>query len=271
VLTISDFFVTVIPIHERKAIMSDEINQKNRERSKAYPGANLEDCVQMTLKIKRNLGSGRHDRESLATAMGYAGVSGAVSPKIAALVYFGFLEKKGNEYWLSEESRRVTDPLTEDEKREELQAALKRPDLYQDLIAKFEPDGRIPEQLPIHLHRFHGIADNAAVRAAAIFRQSAVYAGILNEEGRFCLANRADIPPQQIKPPSIPAVPNSSTGTVPQADNKPPSEEHRSKTARYYAFPLSGGRAELNLPEKLSRKDIDILKKQIEILELEVE
>ena len=258
--------------HERKSIMSNENGQmKARERSKAYPGTDLEDCVQMILKIKRNLGTGRHDRNSLAKAMGYNGVSGAVTPKIAALAYFGFLEKKGSEYWLSKDSQRITDPLTEDEKHEELEAALKRPELYRDLITKFESDGRIPEQLATHLHRFHGIADNAADRAATLFRQSAIYAGILNEEGRFFPTRKVDLQQQQVAPPSPSLMPISTTGTTPQPESKTPTEEHRVKSARCYVFPLSGGRAELSLPEKLNRRDIDILTKQIEILELEIE
>jgi len=156
-----------------------------RDRSKAYPGATLHECVEQVVKIKRNLGSGGHDRESLADGMGFSGVTGAVAPKIAALVYFGFLEKKGSIYCLSQSSRRVTDPLSDDEKKDEIKAAFKRPTLYADLLEKFEPDGGIPARLEVHLHRSHGIADKAAGRAADIFRKSAIYAEIMDDDGRF--------------------------------------------------------------------------------------
>jgi hypothetical protein len=165
--------------------------QTKRERSRAYPGAALEECVQLVIKIKRNLGSGKHDRASLAHGMGYSKLTGSVNPKIAALVYFGFLDKKGALYWLSESSKKVTDPLTDDEKLNEIRDAFHRPTLFADLLSKFEPDGGIPARLEVHLHRDHGIADNATGKAAEIFRKSAVFAGIMDVDGRFLTSSVA--------------------------------------------------------------------------------
>ncbi len=248
----------------------DEKTTKKRQRSKAYPGTTLEECVQLAIKIKRNLGGSKHSRETLARGMGFSGVSGAVAPRIAALVYFGLLEKSGSEYWLSDESKRVTDPLDADEKQTALRAAVRIPSLYRDLLDKFEPDGRLPEQLSIHLHRFHGIAANAAEKAADIFRQSVVYAGIVNEEGRFVEAlgsMQRKIELATDKKSSQP-VGGLAAGSMEGVCDKAEKVQSFPRFARSYAFPLSEGRAELHLPEKLSEKDIEILKKQIEILEL---
>lgn len=181
-----------------------------RERSKAYPGAPLEECVQQTIKIKRTLGCGKHDRDSLAVALGFKGLSGAVAPKIAAMAYFGFLDKKGADYWLSESSRRITDPLDEEEKKNEIRSALNKPTLYSELLEKFQEAGEIPEKLEVHLHRFHGIADNAAKRAADIFRESAIYAGVINEEGRFLeKADTEETPSEKAQPQSPPSSPET--------------------------------------------------------------
>lgn len=256
--------------------MSDSPPSKQpRERSKAYPGCALEDCVRFTSMIKKALGRGTHDRESLAKAMGFSTVSGAVSPKIAALVHFGLLERTGSGYELSALSRSITDPLDEGERRKAVRDAFALPTLYQEIIDKFELDGKIPSHLATHLHRFHGITDSASTQAAEIFVSSGRYAGALDESNNIMradlqetkvvgevLADRTTAEPVQVAPPGIhPVLPPLAPFNVPAQF---PSGHQR------FEFAITQGRTVvLTVPTDLNSKDIRIIRKQIELLELQ--
>lgn len=256
--------------------MSDSPPSKQtRERSKAYPGCALEDCVRFVGMIKKALGRGTHDRESLAKAMGFSTVSGAVSPKIAALVHFGLMERTGAGYELSELSRSITDFLDDGERRRAIREAFALPTLYQEIIAKFEPDGKIPSQLATHLHRFHGITDAASAQAAEIFISSGRYAGALDEfnnitrselhEAKAMSEPLAAIQPAEISqviPPSIPPVQQPPTPISVPAQT--PSGHQR------FEFSITQARTVvLVVPSDLNAKDIKIIRKQIELLELQ--
>ncbi len=250
-------------------------SKQTRERSKAYPGCALEDCVRFTGMIKKALGRGTHDRESLAKAMGFSTVSGAVSPKIAALVHFGLLERTGSGYELSALSRSITDPLDDGEHRKAVRDAFALPTLYQDIIDKFEPDGKIPSQLATHLHRFHGITDAASAQAAEIFVSSGRYAGVLDESNNIMRADRqetkvvgespADRLPAETVQVSHPGIhPVQLPPTPFNAPAQPPTGHQR------FEFAITQGRTVvLTVPADLNSKDIRIIRKQIELLELQ--
>lgn len=256
--------------------MSDSPPSKQtRERSKAYPGCALEDCVRFVGMIKKALGRGTHDRESLAKAMGFSTVSGAVSPKIAALVHFGLMERTSSGYELSALSRSITDPLDESERRKAIREAFALPTLYQEIIAKFEPDGKIPSQLATHLHRFHGITDAASTQAAEIFVSSGRYAVALDEFNNITRsepheskvvseAPTASLSAEtaQALPPTIPVVQQPPTPII--VPLQTPSGHQR------FEFAITQGRAVvLTVPADLNAKDIRIIRKQIELLELQ--
>lgn len=255
--------------------MSDtEINKPSRERSKAYPGAPLEDCIRYTSQIKKELGRGSHDRESLAKAMGFGTVSGAVSPKIAALVHFGFLNRTASGYELSDESKSITDPIDERERAQAIRVAFSRPYLYQEIINKFEVDGKIPSQLPTHLHRFHGITDAASSSAAEIFVASGRFAGVLDQDNnilRDMVARKSEEAIVGIDP-QVPVVRISSAqppvAPAPLAQHPPTSALFNQQR---FEFAITGGRTVvLTVPSDLNQKDIKVIRKQVELLELQV-
>ena len=88
-------------------------NQKKRERSVAYPGIPLEEAVAAALSLRTALGKAAFSREDAANALGYKGVSGASSVKVASLVHYGILNRTGNTYVLSELSERISHPPSE--------------------------------------------------------------------------------------------------------------------------------------------------------------
>lgn len=254
--------------------MSDTVSQKpTRERSKAYPGATLEDCVKFTGMIKKELGRGTHDRDSLAQAMGFGSVSGTVSPKIAALVHFGFLDRTASGYELSEASKSVTDAITDQERIEAIKAAFSKPTLYQEILAKFEADGKIPGQLATHLHRFHGITASASGSAAEIFLASGRFAGVLDDNnniraGLDSHAYQSSEPPlpETHQPQRDAALPlqNAPSPLAPVAFQFSASNQQR------FEFAITRGRTVvLVVPTDLNAKDIKVIRKQVELLELQ--
>lgn len=250
--------------------MNDTSPQKTvRERSKAYPGATLEDCVRFTGMIKKELGRGSHDRDSLAKAMRFGSVSGAVSPKIAALVHFGFLERTPLGYELSEASKSITDAIDERERLEAIRAAFSKPTLYQEILEKFGSDGKIPGQLATHLHRFHGITDSASSSAAEIFLASGRFAGILDEgnnirDGRdsqrlgTAMHSTSETTPVTKEVAATPPFQTTASGH-PAAGNQ-----------QRFEFAITRGRnVVLTVPTDLNAKDIRVIRKQVELLELQ--
>jgi hypothetical protein len=247
--------------------------KQRRERSKAYPGANLEECAEYVRLIKINLGKGVHDRDSLAKAMGYDKASGAVNPKIAALVHFGFLQRAPGGYALTPNAARITDPLNEEEKKEELRTAFERPTLYQELLEKFAAEGQIPVQLATHLHRFHGITAASSNSAAQTFLESGRYAGMLDADGKI-VAEGATATSPTPSPAEASSLQNNATPLVGNGDYEQPTLAEPKKSTRVstqrFEFAISDGRtATISVPAELNERDIKIIKKQIELLELQ--
>lgn len=241
-----------------------------KERSRAYPGSTLEQSVNYARKIREALGKGAYDREALANALGYSSASGDVARKIAAMVQFGLLDKSGNQYKLSLLSESITHPKDDKEFKDALVKAIYLPPLFKEVLTKFEPDGLIPKQLPNILYRDHGITNAASSEASQIFLQSCVYAGILNENNQFVqITNEQEgscLPLDNLK----------DNSDVPTPDNIPPQksigfEINRTDT-QMFKFALTKGKfAELIVPTELKNKDIAIIRKQIELLELQVD
>lgn len=251
------------------------IHKAKRERSKAYPGAPLEDCVRYAAQIKKELGKGTHDRDSLAKAMGFETVSGAVSPKIAALVHFGILNRTQGGYELSEDSKRITDHIDEAERSAAIREAFSKPTLYQEILDKFGVGGVIPGQLATHLHRFHGITAAASASAAEIFLQSGRFAGVIDQENRITTTGsyqptagrsgevRSIQPPESVSPSAPPSSVSSQQSPIPSGTIVP-------ATAQRFEFAITQGRSVVLLvPSDLNPKDIMIIRKQIELLELQ--
>jgi hypothetical protein len=255
--------------------MSAEITteKQRRERSKGYPGANLEDCAEYVRLIKVNLGKGVHDRDSLAKAMGYDKASGAVNPKIAALVHFGFLQRAPGGYELTPNAARITDPLNEEEKKDELHAAFIRPTLYQELLKKFAAEGQIPVQLATHLHRFHGITTASSDSAAHIFLESGRYASVLDGEGKI-VAGRSPTTPSAPSPAEASVAQKKPTTVISNGDHEQATLANEKRSVpvgtQRFEFAISDGRtATISVPSELNERDIKIIKKQIELLELQ--
>ncbi|HMS54970.1 MAG TPA: hypothetical protein PKA27_06180 [Fimbriimonadaceae bacterium] len=157
----------------------------DRKRSRSYPGADLEESIRTAKLIQTSLGPGGHSRDAISQqALGSKGVTGATARKIAAATSFGLLKKSGDGYSVTSLAKSIFRPLP-DEEPKLLKDMLFSVTLYRELVEKYQPEGRIPASLPALLERNHGIMHPNGSFAAKIFRDSAIYAGILDSDGNF--------------------------------------------------------------------------------------
>lgn len=239
-------------------------------RSRAYPVVPLEKAAELVSQVFEQLGHGSHDRDSLAQAWGYSKGQGLVARKVAALVQFGLLEREGASYSLSSLADQLLHPKSDEEQAAAKKTAFLSPTLFEELVAKYEPHGRIPGALPNILYREHGITRQVAEEAANIFVASGVYADAMTTDGQFRAAPRARAPEPTPDP--------EKAGTAPEpADRSPapapvtaalPVEQPGAQT---FQLSLSGGQAVLRTPAQLTRQDLLKLRKLLELVALDVD
>lgn len=152
--------------------------KKAKKRSASYPAFSLQEVVTSTKNLKDRLGDGPYSRDSMAVALGYKGVTGSSSMKIASCVHFGLLDRNGNTYNQSELANRIFNYITDEERANSLMEAFSRPALYQKLITEYSGKS-LPLMLESILIRSHGIQENAAKSAVSTFKESAEYVGAL--------------------------------------------------------------------------------------------
>jgi hypothetical protein len=140
-------------------------------------------------------------------------------------------------------------------------------------LQKFAEEGQIPVQLATILHRFHGITPASSNSAAQIFLESGLYAGVLDTGGKIIASHATITPPLPSSGEASPAQdkpkPAVSNGAHQQA---PLTNEKRNVSGgtQRFEFAISDGRtATISVPSELNERDIKIIKKQIELLELQ--
>lgn len=153
------------------------------------------------------------------------------------------------------------------------------PKLYQELLSKHDGHA-IPAELKTHLIRFHKIADKAAQEVADTFIENAKYTGAANEHGilnhKQALLKLTDsgieyaeiITENKLKdqPPELLNVIESNQGQAnpPQYRELPPMPD-----AENIKIPLTEKKvAFLAYPQNIKKRDIEILRKQLDLLEL---
>jgi hypothetical protein len=250
-------------------------DSKPVERSAAYPAKTIEDCLLIVKGIYANFKTAFTKRSDIIDI-----VEEVNHPRdLAAATYYTLLNRVKDTYQVSEELFMPIEYHLEDNEREDaLLIAFKAPKLYKELIDKFN-GSQLPKELVVHLHRFHHITEDAAPLAAEVFIKNAKFCKVLDENNNFNIDS-----PLKTKSPEIkdekpngeelnkgihPPSPNGQANTNPQEVKGLLEEMVDSETSK---IRLTGNRfATFKYPVKLSQKDIEILKKHIEMLELLVE
>lgn len=153
--------------------------QSKRTRSTSYPASSLEKSIEHVSQVKASLGRGPFDRDSAARAIGHgAGVTGASATKIAAMVHYGLLTRKGSTYELSQLAESIITPRDFPEKQAAIVQAAQRPRLFSALLKKYEGRG-MPTMLNHILVRDHGIGERVANDVKKTFEATMKFAGLL--------------------------------------------------------------------------------------------
>lgn len=232
------------------------------ERSRAYPAAGLAPSIESAQKVQVALGKNWHDRESVAKGMGYAKLHGGAARRVASLVHYGLLERKGDQYRVSELMQRILHPKDASEKAAAIRDAFLRPTIFAEITTRFSAEGRLPTQFSNILVRDFGITAKASADVAQTYRESGEFAGVLDATGAY--AGTASETGPSVSDADLP-IDNPR-----EADTEPSGNAGDGRT-QTFDFSLTGGRrARLSVPSKLTARDVLIIRKQIELLDLQI-
>ncbi len=222
-------------------------NIVTKERSRSYPVLDLEmACQALTGKLSR-MGSSRLDRDAFAETLGYSSAKGGIAArKVSALVQYGLIEYRDGFYELSARGHRIQSfKVGTQEFLKAARVALEKPPLFRSLLSRYRPLGQIPEDLAKVLAEQYGITARASEDAEGVFVRSAVFAGVLDTEGRFRESPQGPILAERTSA--------SSVQHQARAERRPP-----------FLFSVSEGRAAaLDFPLDISAKDLEILEKRL--------
>lgn len=247
-----------------------------KARSRAYPALSLREAADAVTHLRGVLGGGAWDRQPLAEALGHRNAAGGPGArKIAALTQFGLLRRRNGRYSFTELGETLALFRDQDELGGALRQALRQPPLFAALCRRYEPEGRLPSQLHHALVRDHGITPAASGLAAEIFLRSAQYAGVVDVEGRFvATAPVTASPASPAAGPEIAAAREVREAGSPERPTRArrADEEALAPGQQRFEIALGGGRrAVLVLPASPTSRDLALLRKQLELLELQVE
>lgn len=240
--------------------------EKNRVRSNAYPGIDLEQAANMLLGDLQSLDGTRQTRDDLARMLGYSSGSGGVAArKIAGLVHYDFLslDRRKGCYVLSSFGRYVRELVPEGPEWEAaLRAAFQRPVLFKDIVEMHAAAGKLPPDLAETLARDHGIRPKASHDAARIFMASGLYAGVVEPNGVL----KVERPPSKVVPVprvGLPSVRPRDTSVPAGLEETRPTDTH----TLTWSFPLPGrpnARMSLELPSNLTEEEFEVLQRNLD-------
>lgn len=238
------------------------------ERSASYPDNLMVETIPFVSTIGKNFpGQPVISREDISAVTKIK----TVHRITAAAVHYGMLERVKSGYRVSQKFRDYENPVSPDEKRNFLISFFTSPKLYADLIEKYNQHV-IPTEFKSILIRFHKIASKAAQDVADGFIENAKYVGVLNDAGILDIGSSFsqtedsnDIKADQPKVDQ----PQKSENILDTFINRHVQEPHQTQedfklilTENKYCF--------IKYPKKMNEKDILILKKWIELLELTI-
>ena len=151
------------------------------QRSKSYPAIPITDAVVRIKELYKKLGDSKsYHKDNFATGLGYKdATNGAFLRMIAALSQYGLVKKDGNDYKLTDLSRRILIPTTETAEEEATREAALAPSVFKSIYERYSGQD-LPILLPNILVTDFGILDGAKNKVTSIFRQSMEHVGLLN-------------------------------------------------------------------------------------------
>jgi len=236
-----------------------EKDKKSIERSVAYPGVSINETINFIGTVSKNF-TANHiiTRDDMAAVTKIK----TVHRITAAAVQYGLLVRAKSGYQISPLYKEFLNPVSEEEKNSILLSFFTSPKLYRELIEKYNKHV-VPPELKSILIRYHKIAANAADEVVDIFMENARFVGAINDSDILDVSNVeniiVDAPKQAKNEPGFKPPDNS----IMEALFNPNHGQEDVKivlTESKYCF--------IKYPKNINEKDVLILKKWIELLEL---
>lgn len=251
------------------------------ERSASYPAISIDEAYKFVESFSKNFpGSPFVNRDDIAAVLKTK--ASLIHRDIAASSQYGFLNRRKESYQVSDLFKTIYNHLSEAEKRKCLLQAFGSPKLYQELLTNH--DGHvIPPELKTILIRFHRIAEKVSPEVANLFIENAKFVGAANEHNILNFK-------QELERVSTPGIEYAEVITenknqpevkgnaqvidlTPQPPETPKQFEQlrlpEIPNSEDIKIPLSGKQfAFLRYPTDIKKKDIEILRKQLDLLEL---
>ncbi|MEO9477094.1 MAG: hypothetical protein ABJG41_16230 [Cyclobacteriaceae bacterium] len=244
-----------------------DTSKRKVQRSAAYPALTLSEAIDFTKELSLHFTDKQSIlRADIAAVLGKS--EGTIVRDVAAAVQFGLIVKDTDGYRISQLFKNIQNPISSADLFEGLVDSFSSPKLYKELIEKF--DGHVvPKELRTHLVRFHSIADKAADSAAEIFFESAKTAGVLSSNGMLNIKTTTNT----VEENDNLIIEDTSDDVVEEKKvvlELPAHNEVQSVDEKLPIRLTDGKHAYLTYPSNLSKKDIKILRKQIDVLEVYV-
>lgn len=161
--------------------MTDETTKTTKRtvhRSPAYPLVDLEKAIPLAQKLNEKFQDDAFSRDNAVTELGLQ-KGGDAFRKIAALVHFGLINRKGSRYNLTSLTKQIIFPGDDEEiKQIAIESAAKNPKLYRNLIVSYQGK-QLPTALYHRLITSEGFNQSVAEKVAKDFKKSMEFAGIL--------------------------------------------------------------------------------------------
>lgn len=236
----------------------------SQQRSRSYPVADLKEAVELIRKLLDAVGTGEHERSTLAVALGYSGSSGGVARQIAALVQYGLLRINKKRYRATSFGLELLTALDDGDEQVALgilrQCFLSAP-LFAEVVEAYRPKGRLPTLLAYTLESDHGITAAAKHDVAKVLARSGEFAQVFEADGSFTADFRDEARTQHAKQRGI------EPGTPSNGRTDPREVEMLSIPVL-----LTGGKiATFHVPKDLTDKDLSIIELQMELFRRQVE
>jgi len=250
----------------------DYKTKKIVDRSAAYPNFTLIESFDFVSEIFKNFPTTNRSITRDDVGAIFKTKSHNKQREVSCAAQFDFLSKERGSYKISDLFRSLRNAF-EAEKPKLWLNAFQSPKLYRDLIDKFDGHA-IPTELVTHLIRYHNIAEKAAPEAAKLFIENATFCKALGENGILNFNQAVGDPNFKIIETGNNLVDNNHKDKI-KENNIPPQQAHRTLeipsmvNSDKITIRLTNGRtAYLEYPKDITVKDVNILQKQVEQLQI---
>src|SRR5262245_55647075 len=139
-----------------------------KERSPRFPGESLPESVARVERLYASAGRSLVTSEIAAEGIGYTSLSGASKTALAALAYYGLIQREGDKHRISELGLRLIRPISDKDKLDAARTAILRPPVFAQID---ENHAECTEQVLASILLRSGFTDEGARRAAKVYKE----------------------------------------------------------------------------------------------------